>query len=60
MRDSWCNAGIRGPAHKGCVVSPPGRQVFVRVEVSPDRGFALKKGAEVRVPRLFIYFLPSN
>jgi len=46
--NSWCNTGYRGPTHMGCVVSPPGSQVFVREEVSPAGGFAFKKTAEVK------------
>ena len=56
MRDSWCKTGIRGPTHSLCVVSPPGSQVFIRVEVSLKGGFALKKTAEVKFARI-VYML---
>ena len=52
MRDGWCKTGIRGPTHSLCVVSPPGNQVFVRVEVSSKGDFAMKKTAEVKFARI--------
>ena len=56
MRDSWYKTGIRGPTHEWCVASPPGNQVFVRLEVSPPGDFALQKMAEVKSPHIVDMF----
>ena len=55
--NSWCETGYRGPAHKGCAVSPPGSQVFVREEVSPAGGFALKKRQRYGFRVCYIFYV---